>query len=95
MVTQSQINRSIYIIKPEAMRYRARIRKAICAVGLTVVRRSKVRLPPAVLDRLYPESTLDLKTATYMFMGQAESEVGEVVGDQQPFQFLSHNRYVL
>lgn len=73
------MNSSLYIIKPEAMGFRVDIRKSITQAGLVIVRATEMVIPPAILDMLYPGLNVDLRRATQLFMGNAKTEIGEVV----------------
>ena len=75
------MNRSLYVIKPEAMLVRDRIRNLIFRAGLKILRTAELVVPGTMLDLLYTDLTSDLRTATQMFMGRAACEIGEVEGE--------------
>ena len=73
-------DRSLYIIKPEAMEFRTLIRDEIRSVGLDILRYTQLIIPVGILDALYPELGPELREATHRFMGSSDCEVGEVGG---------------
>src|ERR1017187_10388423 len=70
------MNRSIYIIKPEAMPFREEIRKMICLAGLKIIRTTEAIIPIDVLDKLYTDCSDELRRATQLFMGCEPCEIG-------------------
>ena len=76
-----QMNRSIYIIKPEAMHVRAKIRNLITESGLRIVRAVEIIIPASSLNSLYTDLNSDLRKATQLFMGNEPCEIGEVAGE--------------
>ena len=75
------MNRSLFVIKPEAMPVRDKIRKLIVHTGLKIVRTVEVVIPAATLDLLYTDLSPDLRRATQLFMGREPCEIGEVSGE--------------
>lgn len=74
------MNRSIYVIKPEAISSRDDIRKLIVSVGLNIVRTAEALIPGTTLEALYEGMSPDLRKATQLFMGHEICEIGEVEG---------------
>jgi nucleoside diphosphate kinase len=83
------MNRSIYIIKPEAMPFREEIRKMICLAGLKIIRTTEAIIPIDVLDKLYTDCSDELRRATQLFMGCEPCEIGEVIGENAVEKLLS------
>ena len=75
------MNRSIYVIKPEAMSARETIRERIVQAGLRIIRTAEVVVPADMLDLIYTDLSPDLRKATQMFMGHKPCEIGEVEGE--------------
>lgn len=74
------MERSVYIIKPEAESHRAAIHAVLEESGLTIVARTSVLLPDWALEALYPDINKDLRGATRMYFGLGPCEVGVVEG---------------
>lgn len=74
------MERSVYIIKPEAVAHRERIRSRIRDVGLRVAAHKLVVLPTQAIESLYPEMGADLHAATLHYFGVGPSEIGIVEG---------------
>lgn len=75
------MERSVYIIKPEAVAHRERIRSRIHDAGLRVVAHKVVVLPTHAIESLYPDMEADLHAATLHYFGVGPSEIGIVEGD--------------
>lgn len=71
---------SVYIIKPEAMRYRELIHALIEQTGLRVAAKSITTLPESAVDSLYPGIEKDLRAATLYYFGVGPCEIGIVEG---------------
>lgn len=71
----------IYIIKPEAMQYREKIRELLKGAGLRIVEFKTAILPESALDQIYPNLDADLRKATTKYMRCGVSEVGVVTGE--------------
>jgi nucleoside diphosphate kinase len=75
------MERSVYIIKPEAVAHRERIRALIQQAGLRVVAHKLMVLPQHALDLLYSGMDDDLHAATLHYFGIGPSEIGIVEGE--------------
>lgn len=74
------MERSVYIIKPEAVAHRERIRSLIRDAGLRVAAHKLVVLPTHAIESLYPDMETDLHAATLHYFGVGPSEIGIVEG---------------
>lgn len=74
------MERSVYIIKPEAMSERGKISHLIEASGLRIAARKLTKFPREALDVFYPELSQDLREATAYYFGLGLSEIGIVEG---------------
>jgi len=74
------MERSVYIIKPEAVAHRKRIRSVIREAGLRIVAHKLVVLPIHAIESLYPDMDADLHAATLYYLGVGPSEIGIVEG---------------
>jgi len=76
------MERSVYIIKPEAMSDRKGICRLIEAAGLRIVARKLTRISKEAIDILYPDLNQDLRDATLYHYGLGLSEIGIVEGPE-------------
>ena len=74
------IERSVYIIKPEAVAHRELICSRICEASLRIIAHKIVVLPTHAIESLYPDMEADLHAATLHFLGVGPSEIGIVEG---------------
>jgi nucleoside diphosphate kinase len=74
------MERSVYIIKPEAMSHRAEISRLIETSGLRIVARKLANIQEEAVDILYPDLCQDLRDATLYYYGRGLSEIGVVEG---------------
>jgi len=74
------MERSVYIIKPEAVTHRELIRSHIRDAGLRVVAHKLVVLPTHAIESLYPDMDADLHAATLHYFRVGPSEIGIVEG---------------
>lgn len=76
------MERSVYIIKPEAMIHRAEISRSIEASGLRIVARKLTNIKEDAIDIFYPDLCQDLREATLYHYGRGLSEIGVVEGSE-------------
>lgn len=57
------MERSLYIVKPEATGHRERIRKIVAAAGLTIVKDSRHNVTGAMLSTIYPDEPIGIAAA--------------------------------
>lgn len=74
------MQRAAYIIKPEGMAHRAKIRRAFSLAGLHIISRKRVVLTLAAVDTLYPDLDPDLRGASLKFLTCAPVEIGVLEG---------------
>lgn len=79
---------SIYVIKPEGMRFRKAIRELIISGGLRICQTRAGMLSEKHLRSLYPDLAPDLWRATVKFMRCGKCEVGLVEGDDAIVRLL-------
>jgi nucleoside diphosphate kinase len=75
------MERAAYIIKPEGMEHRTRIRQVFQEAGLKIVSTKNVRLTPEAVDILYPGLDSDLRSASVKYLTCAPVEIGVLEGD--------------
>lgn len=74
------MERSVYIIKPEAIAHRHAIRAIIVSSGLRIVSSKTVMLGPGEVDRLYVFTDQDLRSAAICAFKAGPCEMGIVEG---------------
>lgn len=74
------MQRSVYIIKPEAMRHLELIHSLIEKAGLRVAANAITTLPESAVDSLYPGIDQDLRAAMLHYFGAGPCEIGIVEG---------------
>jgi nucleoside diphosphate kinase len=75
-----EFENTIYIIKPEAVKYSEKIRDSICDLGLKIVSNKLIKLPIDLVSKLYVDSPKMIIEATKHFMFNDYCEVGLVMG---------------
>ncbi len=74
------MERTVYIIKPEALQHSELIHRAIEAAGLRIVAFKRTVLSEEAVDRLYPSADGDLRTLILRHFRVGPSEIGLVEG---------------
>ena len=74
------MERSVYVIKPEAMTARDKIAQLIEASGLQIIARKLTRITEHAIEVFYPDLSSDLHKATIQEYGAGLSEIGIVKG---------------
>ena len=75
-----KILKAVYIIKPEAMIYRNKIRKQLKIVGLRVISYKVIVMDEELLLQIYSDCNMDIQNAATKYMMCGESEIGIVEG---------------
>lgn len=75
------MERSVYIIKPEALHQRERIHKIIRGGGLRIVATKTTMADERVVCTVYPDLSGDLRSATVHHFGVGPCEIGVVEGE--------------
>lgn len=75
------MEKSVYIIKPEAVAHREQIRALIRGAGLRVANHKLAVFPEHALEALYPDMQENLHAATLHYFGIGPSEIGIVEGE--------------
>jgi nucleoside diphosphate kinase len=75
------MERSVYIIKPEAVSQKEKIHELIEAGGLQIVAVKLAILDEGAVSILYPNLSRDLRDATLHFFGLGPCEIGVVKGE--------------
>lgn len=76
------MEKSFYIIKPEAFANRMEIRNKIIINNLKIVSSKIILLPKFIINQIYPNMNPDLHSATLNFLGCGPSELGVVEGEK-------------
>lgn len=72
--------RSLYVIKPEAMRHRDAILQMIVDAGFQIIGRASMILPDAAIACFYPQLDDDLLAASMKYLRDGPCEIGIVEG---------------
>ena len=82
------MEKTFFIIKPEALRNSELIKEIIIKNGLEIVITKKLILSPETIKAIYPDVKSDLLKAHILFMTKRQSEVGIVRGQNAVWKLL-------
>ncbi len=71
---------SMYIIKPEGMKYRAQIRDVLQGSGLEIIDSTEILLTNGILDGLYDNINKNVRRGLHRFLEDQFVEIGIVKG---------------